>query len=245
MWQIDKEIKEELEDSATQNIEEFDTQDIVFDDDFSNDAAPALDKAPAETVKAEIKKEDPIPSTSNTITDVAEEFLNDDFEIFDTKKPTELKPLTSTWISQMGANQTSAAVQIDSSQLPLQTNENGDKVLKFYWLDAWEDRFVKPGVVYLFGKVYANPLKKQDGCVTCCLVVKNVDRKLFLLPREYVSTWHTKLFPRVSRVRLKSKKHPYKPYNIALSAALPTRSELYLKKGSINMSPQFMKWHTK
>lgn len=179
-WKIDKEIKKELEDSATQNIEEFDTQDIAFDDDFSNDAAPA-------PVKIEIKKNDPLPSSSNTITDVAEEFLNDDFEIFETKKAKELKPLSSTWTDQMGDNQASTAVQIDSTQLPLQKNENGDQVLKFYWLDAWEDRFVKPGVVYLFGKVYANPAKKKDGCVTCCLVVRNVNRKLFLLPREYVS----------------------------------------------------------
>lgn len=130
-------------------------------------------------------KEEP-PTISNTITDVAEEFLNEDFEIFPVKKETkELKVLSSNWGDQ-NENQVIASVQTDG-QLPLQTNKEGEKVLKFYWLDAWEDRFVKPGVVYLFGKVYVNPLNKKAGCASCCLVVKNVNRQLFLLPREYVS----------------------------------------------------------
>lgn len=120
--------------------------------------------------------------------DVAEEF-DDEFEIFPTKKTStkELKPLNSTWSDQMGENQTAISVQTDG-QLPLTTNVDGEKVLKFFWLDAWEDRFVKPGVVYLFGKVYVNPTNKKEGCVTCCLVVKNVNRQMFLLPREYVSS---------------------------------------------------------
>ncbi|XP_026485188.2 DNA polymerase alpha catalytic subunit [Vanessa tameamea] len=173
-WNIDKEIKKELEDSATQNIEEFQTQELNFDDDFSNDAA--LCAVP------EIKEE--TPTVSNTITDVAEEFLNEDFEIFPTKKePKELKPLSSNWADQ-NQNQVVSTVQTDG-QLPIQTNKDGEKVLKFYWLDAWEDRFVKPGVVYLFGKVYVNPANKKAGCTSCCLVIKNVDRQLFLLPREY------------------------------------------------------------
>ncbi|XP_050350996.1 DNA polymerase alpha catalytic subunit [Nymphalis io] len=173
-WNIDKEIKKELEDSATQNIEEFQTQEINFDDDFSNDAALCE--------VAEVKEE--TPTVSNTITDVAEEFLNEDFEIFPTKKETkELKPLSSNWADQ-NQNQVVSSVQTDG-QLPLQTNKEGEKVLKFYWLDAWEDRFVKPGVVYLFGKVYVNPANKKAGCISCCLVIKNVNRQLFLLPREY------------------------------------------------------------
>ncbi|XP_026764264.2 DNA polymerase alpha catalytic subunit isoform X2 [Galleria mellonella] len=170
-WKIDKEIKQETEDSATQNIEEFHTQDVDFDDDdFTDDA---LSK-PIE-VKNEL-------NTGSNIIDVAEEFLNDDFEIFPSKK--ELKPLSSTWNDQMGDNQVQASVQTDGL-LPLHTNENGENVLKFYWLDAWEDRFLKPGVVYLFGKVYVNPSDKKAGCLSCCVVVKNITRQMFLLPREY------------------------------------------------------------
>lgn len=94
----------------------------------------------------------------------------------------------------MNENQTTSAIQTDGN-LPLQTNENGDKVLRFYWLDAWEDRFVKPGVVYLFGKVYVNPSNTKEGCLSCCVVVKNVNRQLFLLPREFVSIFSINIIP--------------------------------------------------
>lgn len=172
-WNIDKEIKKELEDSATENIEEFVTQDLNFDDDFSNNTPPAI----------EIKKE----NNTNTITDVSDEFFNEEFEIFPLKKesPKEVKT-TKAWSEQFSENHNGPSIQTDG-QLPLQTNSNGDKVFKFYWLDAWEDRFLKPGVVYLFGKTYVNPSNKQAGCVSCCVVVKNVNRQIFLLPREYVS----------------------------------------------------------
>lgn len=177
-WNIEKEIKQELNETLTPNIEEFETQDIDFDDDFSNDA------------KTSQVKNEPVStgtSTENPTTDITDEFFNDEFEIFPLpKKETtkELKPLTSTWPEQGGDNQTVSSVQSDG-QLPLQTNETGEKVLRFYWLDAWEDRFVKPGIIYLFGKVYVDPSNKKAGCVSCCLVVKNVNRQIFLLPREY------------------------------------------------------------
>ncbi|XP_041974717.1 DNA polymerase alpha catalytic subunit isoform X2 [Aricia agestis] len=173
-WKIDKEIKKEVEDTPTQNIEEFESQDIDFNDDFSNDATE---------VKVEEKVKEETPSISNTISDVADEFLKEDFDIFPSKKAkVELNPLNSNWSGEN--NQVTTAIQTDG-QIPLQTNKNGDKVLKFYWLDAWEDRFVKPGVVYLFGKVFVKPNNKREGCASCCLVVKNINRQLFLLPREY------------------------------------------------------------
>ncbi|XP_039745237.1 DNA polymerase alpha catalytic subunit [Pararge aegeria] len=190
-WKIDREIKQEVEDSATQNIEEFPSQDIDFSDDFSNDAMlcevkEVKEEASAPKTLSNVIKghTSSVSNTPNTITDVAEEFMNEDFEIFPAKNvKDELKPLISNWADQ-SENQVLAAVQTDG-QLPLQTNKEGEKVLKFYWLDAWEDRYVKPGVVYLFGKVYVNPSNKKAGCASCCLVVKNVNRQLFLLPREY------------------------------------------------------------
>ncbi|KAL4705659.1 hypothetical protein ACJJTC_011221 [Scirpophaga incertulas] len=179
-WKIDKEIKQETEDSATQNIEEFQSQDINFDDYFSNDCPPVTEVICT-------KKDVAVPTPSTTITDVAEEFLNEEFEIFPTNKkesPTALKPLSSTWSEQVNDNLVATSVKSDG-QLPLQINENGEKVLRFFWLDAWEDKFVKPGVVYMFGKVYANPTNKKEGCLSCCVVVKNINRQIFLLPREY------------------------------------------------------------
>ncbi|VVC98313.1 unnamed protein product [Leptidea sinapis] len=181
-WKIEMDIKKELEDSQTQNIEEFNTQDIDFNDDFNNVQTPQVNNVKEEIPVNNVKDE--IPSTSNTISDVADEFLNDEFEIFaKIKSPKKLQKLETSWNEQM-ENQAVNTVQSDG-QLPLQVNKNGEKVLKFYWLDAWEDRFVKPGVVYLFGKVYVNPSNKSAGCVSCCLSVKNINRQMFLLPRDY------------------------------------------------------------
>ncbi|XP_065671533.1 DNA polymerase alpha catalytic subunit isoform X2 [Hydra vulgaris] len=67
-----------------------------------------------------------------------------------------------------------------SSSLPT-SNINGDDVLRFFWLDAYEDRFSQPGTVYLFGKVW-NEVSKCY--VSCCVAVKNIDRQLYILPRK-------------------------------------------------------------
>lgn len=40
-------------------------------------------------------------------------------------------------------------MQVDASQLPLITNENGDQVLRFYWLDAYEDFFHQKGKIII------------------------------------------------------------------------------------------------
>lgn len=44
-------------------------------------------------------------------------------------------------------------LELTSSSLPVHQQENGDRVLSFYWLDAYEDQFNQPGKVFLFGKV--------------------------------------------------------------------------------------------
>lgn len=36
-------------------------------------------------------------------------------------------------------------VQLDPSILPLVNGENDDQVLRFYWLDAYEDQYSQPG----------------------------------------------------------------------------------------------------
>lgn len=39
------------------------------------------------------------------------------------------------------------------------------------------------GVVYLFGKVR---IVNSDQFVSCCVIVRDIERKLFVLPREKV-----------------------------------------------------------
>uniref|UniRef100_I3KAC7 DNA polymerase n=1 Tax=Oreochromis niloticus TaxID=8128 RepID=I3KAC7_ORENI len=83
-----------------------------------------------------------------------------------------------------GANDAPAEVQVDSSQLPLVEGPDGEQVFRFYWLDAFEDPYNQPGVVYLFGKVWIESAKSH---VSCCVSVKNIERTMYLLPREYTN----------------------------------------------------------
>ena len=57
-------------------------------------------------------------------------------------------------------------------------------MLRVFWWDAHEEVFKQPGVVYLFGKVWIEAAKTH---VSCCVTVKNIPRRIYLLPREKVS----------------------------------------------------------
>ncbi|KAG7487342.1 hypothetical protein MATL_G00022240 [Megalops atlanticus] len=78
-------------------------------------------------------------------------------------------------------SETVVEVQVDSSQLPLVEGPDGETVFRFYWLDAFEDQYSQPGVVYLFGKVWIESAKAH---VSCCVSVRNIERTMYLLPRE-------------------------------------------------------------
>ncbi|KAM6900400.1 DNA polymerase alpha catalytic subunit [Xenentodon cancila] len=81
-----------------------------------------------------------------------------------------------------GVSEAPAEVQVDSSRLPLVEGTDGEQVFRFYWLDAFEDPYNQPGVVYLFGKVW---IESAMSHVSCCVTVKNIERTMYLLPREY------------------------------------------------------------
>uniref|UniRef100_A0AAA9SG69 DNA polymerase n=1 Tax=Bos taurus TaxID=9913 RepID=A0AAA9SG69_BOVIN len=72
-------------------------------------------------------------------------------------------------------------VQVDSSHLPLVKGADEEQVFQFYWLDAYEDPYSQPGVVFLFGKVW---IESAETHVSCCVMVKNIERSLCFLPRE-------------------------------------------------------------
>ncbi|XP_044179976.1 DNA polymerase alpha catalytic subunit-like isoform X2 [Acropora millepora] len=116
-------------------------------------------------------------------------------EVEDAKKPsyrncafpqkmTEL-PDNSGWETVLGSEDSQKQevlpdVNVDSSSLPLQ-DIIGEKVLKFYWFDAYEDRLKQPGTVYLFGKVW---IESAKAFVSCSVAVKNIERQIFILPRD-------------------------------------------------------------
>ncbi|EPY73367.1 DNA polymerase alpha catalytic subunit isoform 2 [Camelus ferus] len=99
-----------------------------------------------------------------------------------------LLPDVSCWdIEQEDDSSFSAPeVQVDSNHLPLVKGADDEQVFQFYWLDAYEDQYSQPGnhpygVVFLFGKVWIDFAKTH---VSCCVMVKNIERTLYFLPRE-------------------------------------------------------------
>lgn len=65
--------------------------------------------------------------------------------------------------------------------LPFESDMEGNQIFHFYWFDAFCDHFKNPGIVYLFGKVF---IKESNRHVSCCIIVKNIERRIYLLPRE-------------------------------------------------------------
>ncbi|XP_033219997.1 DNA polymerase alpha catalytic subunit [Belonocnema kinseyi] len=80
-------------------------------------------------------------------------------------------------------DETKDSVDDRNVTLPIITNEANESVFRFFWWDAYEDPYRQPGVVYLFGKTFVESTKKY---VSCCVVVKNVPRRVYLLPREQI-----------------------------------------------------------
>ncbi|GMR50861.1 hypothetical protein PMAYCL1PPCAC_21056, partial [Pristionchus mayeri] len=56
----------------------------------------------------------------------------------------------------------------------------GKRILRIFWMDAYEDDKKHPGVVYLFGRVFTSPGISSSICV----VVKNIRRQIFVLPKQ-------------------------------------------------------------
>lgn len=94
--------------------------------------------------------------------------------------------LNDLWDDDFGEQMTEIEISVDKSELPLHALENGQKVFRFWWWDAFEDVYKQPGVVYLFGKVWVESAKAY---VSCCVTVKDIERRIYLLPRENVSVF--------------------------------------------------------
>ncbi|KAJ3040455.1 DNA-directed DNA polymerase alpha catalytic subunit pol1 [Rhizophlyctis rosea] len=63
------------------------------------------------------------------------------------------------------------------AQIKLGDVLESDGSLRMFWFDALE----KDGVIYLFGKALH---KKDNKYISCCAIVKNIERNLFFLPRQ-------------------------------------------------------------
>lgn len=61
-------------------------------------------------------------------------------------------------------------------------------VFRFFYWDAFEDIYNQAGIVFLFVKVWSESAKTY---ASCCIIVKNIQGQVYLLPKEKVSVMWT------------------------------------------------------
>ncbi|XP_022668199.1 DNA polymerase alpha catalytic subunit-like isoform X2 [Varroa destructor] len=66
-----------------------------------------------------------------------------------------------------------------ATDLLLVENNSGNKVFRMFWLDAYEDPINQPGSIFIFGKT-----EVPHGVVSASVVVRNIPRKMFFLPKD-------------------------------------------------------------
>ncbi|KAI8044811.1 hypothetical protein M5D96_000983 [Drosophila gunungcola] len=92
-------------------------------------------------------------------------------------EPEEISKLLSNWesICQMDDDFEKSVLTADQES-PISSDEQ----LRFWYWEAWEDPIKLPGEVFLFGRT-------ADG-KSVCVRVQNINRVLYLLPRQYEPT---------------------------------------------------------
>uniref|UniRef100_A0A8D8V3S0 DNA polymerase n=1 Tax=Cacopsylla melanoneura TaxID=428564 RepID=A0A8D8V3S0_9HEMI len=143
-----------------------------------------------EQTKAELQIEtiDSQTIEDNVKSDVKSTVVDSEFDV-EMELPTDPIPekkeiKCSEWES-VQTEPTTSEPQVQSrpvdDTLPLVTDHEDKKVFRMYYLDTFEDIYKQPGTVYLFGKVF---VKETNAHVSCCVIVQNIERKIYLLPRS-------------------------------------------------------------
>ncbi|RCN48476.1 DNA polymerase, partial [Ancylostoma caninum] len=127
--------------------------------------------APNVEVKGEVKKE-------------VEEMEVEQTSIVDDTKPVP-KPTPQVMLSAADWDDSQEttdepAVEVVAGSEAFYVKEDGQQMIRMYWLDAFEDPVKHSGTVYLFGRVNVSGNK----WASCCVTVKNIFRQVFFLPRD-------------------------------------------------------------
>lgn len=96
--------------------------------------------------------------------------------------PEDMSKLLSNWesICQMDDDFEKSVLAADQTESESSTSAASEQQLRFWYWEAWEDPLKLPGEVFLFGRT-------ADG-KSVCVRVQNINRVLYLLPRQFVST---------------------------------------------------------
>lgn len=126
---------------------------------------------------AEIKTQESTPVVSAKIEPIKSQKDAEHFE-----------SLLSNWenICSLNENDDELLSSVDFDETISQTT--GSKDMRFWFWDAWEDPIKFPGKVFLFGKTPTEKNPREFRSV--CIAIENVDRCLYVLPREFVSSFY-------------------------------------------------------
>ena len=72
--------------------------------------------------------------------------------------------------------------QITAIDVDAPVKYTNDEKMEVFWIDAYEDKYNPSGTIYLFGKVFIADINSH---VSCCVVVNNIDRILYVAPRYF------------------------------------------------------------
>lgn len=179
-----KKIKQEEEESSVD----------VIEDDYAGESCDDIPEMPVEEAsetcddagyQSQPKLKPSVKIEDDLMEDDLDKALTADMAVDNFKSEVNevVEEKAKDWDNLFDDNEKEPIPSIDfssSSTLPT-TKVDGVDVLRFFWIDAFEDRYHQPGTVFLFGKVWIEASKCH---VSCCVAVKNIQRQLYVLPRE-------------------------------------------------------------
>ncbi|CDS37504.1 DNA polymerase alpha catalytic subunit [Echinococcus multilocularis] len=131
---------------------------------------------PSPVVGLEPEPESTLRAVDVSVVDDVTEAAKDE-ESTEVVSPDPEPPVNVPWLNE--ENENAEALRADENSSA--GSSDGDSgSLRFFWLDAYEDLMNQQGVVFLFGKI---PCKEdQSGFCSCCIRVKDLERRVFFLP---------------------------------------------------------------
>ncbi|KAI6192760.1 DNA polymerase [Aphelenchoides besseyi] len=93
------------------------------------------------------------------------------------EQPSDLKSATKTKESTENFGQfVEFDGNADEEEVMDVTENTKENALQMYWIETFEDPYERPGKVFLFGRVNNK---------SCCVVAKNIEHKVYFVPREF------------------------------------------------------------
>ncbi|EAT39994.1 AAEL008247-PA [Aedes aegypti] len=170
---------------------------------FKEPAKVVREISPAEPVKKDEVKREPIAEEDTGLSNFGNDFLDDDFDLTGVQETqvtqkcpmsqvkhevkedvkVDSEKLLSGWgnicVSELEEDM---MTDMDASTSEGPSSADGDETVRFWFWDAWSDPSKRQGEIYIFGKMATG--NKANEFQSVCIHVQNVDRCMYMLARE-------------------------------------------------------------